>query len=143
MLPNSPEWNAVRNNIYAELRNEKYASLSKMRKESGQTTSENSSILDLSSFHNLLIVNHDDIDSYQTLNILNYFGFPIHVEEEDFWSTSRKQFAFSKTDAYPFLVINSSHEEMPNCDIAGKENILSFLFNKSLISSYRTYGVYE
>jgi len=64
MLPNSPEWNSVRNNIYAELRDEKYASQLKMRKESGQTVTENSQILDLSSFHNLLIVDHDDIDSY-------------------------------------------------------------------------------
>ena len=64
-----------------------------------------------------------------TLNTLNYFGFPINVEEEDFWFTSRKQFAFSKNDPYPYLVINSSQEGMPECDIAGREEILSFLFN--------------
>ena len=86
-------------------------------------------MVDHSSFYNLLIVSHDNIESYVTLNTLNYFGFPINVEEEDFWFTSRKQFAFSKDDPYPYLVINSSQEGMPECDIAGREEILSWLYN--------------
>lgn len=89
------------------------------------------------------MVNHANLASYETLNILNYFGFPIAVEEEDFWGSSRKDFSFSKTDEYPFLVINSSHDEMPSCDLANRDNILSFLFNKSLIGTYRSYGAYE
>jgi len=100
-------------------------------------------VFDASSYYNLLVVNHAQVGSYETLNILNYFGFPIHVEEEDFWGSSRKDFSFSKTDEYPFLVINSSHEEMPNVDLAGRENILAFLYNKSLIGTYRSYGAYE
>ena len=99
------------------------------RKDTGQTIIDSSSVVDHSSFYNLLIVSHENIESYVTLNTLNYFGFPINVEEEDFWFTSRKQFAFSKNDPYPFLVINSSQEGMPECDIAGREDILSFLFN--------------
>ena len=99
------------------------------RKKTGQTIIDSSSVVDHSSFYNLLIVSHENIESYVTLNTLNYFGFPINVEEEDFWFTSRKQFAFSKNDPYPYLVINSSQEGMPECDIAGREDILSFLFN--------------
>ena len=91
----------------------------------------------------MLIVDHATIDSYETLNILNYFGFPINVEEEDFFRNARKQFDFSKTDEYPFLIINSSHEDMPECDLAGRENILSFLFNSSLLGTYKTYGAFE
>ena len=41
------------------------------------------------------------------------------------------------------MVINSSHDEMPECDLAGKENILSFLFNNSLLGTFRNYGAYE
>ena len=88
-------------------------------------------------------MNHAQVASYETLNILNYHGFPINVEEEDFWGTSRKDFQFSKTDEYPFLVINSSHDEMPSVDLAGRESILAFLYNKSLIGTYRSYGAYE
>mmetsp|Transcript_6860 Transcript_6860/g.8158 ORF Transcript_6860/g.8158 Transcript_6860/m.8158 type:complete len:97 (+) Transcript_6860:565-855(+) len=32
---------------------------------------------------------------------------------------------------------------MPNVDLAGRENILAFLYNKSLIGTYRSYGAYE
>ena len=39
--------------------------------------------------------------------------------------------------------MNSSHEEMPNADLSGMENILAFLHNNSLISTYRSYGAYE
>ena len=103
--------------------------MKEQRKESGQTIVDAGSIVEHSSYYNLLIVSHDNIESYVTLNTLNYFGFPINVEEEDFWFTSRKQFAFSKNDPYPYLVINSSQEGMPECDIAGREDILSYLFN--------------
>ena len=143
MLPDSIEWNNVRNRIYAELRDQKVAQLESVRRQTGQTVTDASQITDVSSYYNLLIVSHDDIDSYQTVNILNYFGFPFEVEEEDYWGSSRKAFQFSKSDPYPYLVMDSSHEEMPNAELVGLEHILSFLYNNSLISTYRSYGVYE
>ena len=97
----------------------------------------------MSSYYNLLIVSHASYESYEALNIINYFGFPINVEEEDWWRTSRKQFDFGVDDEYPYLVINSSHEDMPECEIAGREQLLAFLFNSGLIGTYRTYGAYE
>lgn len=142
-MPDSIEWNNIRNRIYSELRDQKNASQADNLAQSGQTVSDASQITDLSSYYNLLIVQHEDIDSYQAANILNYFGFPFNVEEEDFMRSSRKAFEFSKTDAYPYLVMNSSHEEMPNADLSGLETILSFLFNNGLISNYRSYSAYE
>ena len=143
MLPNSPEWNMIRNETYAELRDQKAAETEALLHESRQTVAEPGQITDFSSYYNLIIVNHEQAASYETLNILNYFGFPINVEEEDFWQGSRKDFQFSKHDEYPFLVINSSHEEMPGCELSGREPILSWLFNKSLIGAYRNYSPYE
>lgn len=143
MLPESPEWNNVRNKIYHELRDEQERAKIELRNETGQVVADASQITDFSSYHNLLIVNHKDVDSYEALNVLNFFGFPINVEEEDWWGTSRKQFDFGKDEEYPFLIINSSHEEMPECDLAGRENMMSFLFNNSLIGRYKTYGAYE
>ena len=32
---------------------------------------------------------------------------------------------------------------MPNCSLASRENILSFLFNQNLIGTYRSYAAYE
>ena len=143
MLPDSPEWNEVRNRIYSELRQKKYQAQHQQTLARGQTVADDSQILDVSSYYNLLIVNHAGYESYEALNIINYFGFPINVEEEDWWRTSRKQFDFGVDDEYPYLVINSSHEDMPECEIAGREQLLVFLFNSGLIGAYRTYGAYE
>lgn len=32
---------------------------------------------------------------------------------------------------------------MPECDLASKESILTFLFNQGLIGNYKTYSAYE
>ena len=145
LLPHSDDWNRIRNRIYAELRQAKNKRIQSERADAGgQTVTETSNVtLNLSSFYNLLIVSHKSVDSYETLNVLNYCGFPINVEEDNFWETTKKDFGFSKHDEYPFLVIDSSHEEMPGCELTGKEHILSYLFNKSLIGTYKSYGVYE
>ena len=37
LMPNSPEWNAVRNRIYSELRDQKYKEMEDVRHQSGQT----------------------------------------------------------------------------------------------------------
>ena len=115
-----------------------------MQRQSGQIVTDASQITDVSSYFNMLIVDHSTVDSYETLNILNYYGFPLNkVEEEDFVGNSRKAFDFSKTDEYPFLIINSSHEDMPECDLTGRQNILTFLYNNSLIGRYRSYSAFE
>ena len=91
-----------------------------------------------------MICHYEEIDSYETLHILNYFGFPINgVDEEDFWGKCRKEFGYDKYDEYPMLVINSAHEEMPGAELAGKEQILTYLFNHDLIGTFRSYSVYE
>jgi len=42
----------------------------------------------------------------------------------------RKEMGFSKDDRYPMLLIDSNVEEMPSVELAEKDYILSFLFNK-------------
>ena len=99
--------------------------------------------VDFSSFHNLLIVVPEEPDCYEIVHLLNYFGFPFDVEEDNFFKHSRKDFGFAPDAQYPMLVINSSSEEMPEADISSKDDILSFLFNQGLIGNYRTHSVYE
>ena len=100
-----------------------------MRDASGGQTAVGGITADFSTFFNLLIVIPEEPDCYEVVNVLNYYGFPFKTEEENFWKHSRKDFGFTKDDQYPFLVINSSSEAMPEADIASKDGILTFLFN--------------
>jgi hypothetical protein len=40
-------------------------------------------ILSYDSYYCLFIAIPEEVDSYETLNILNYFGFPMNVEEDN------------------------------------------------------------
>ena len=91
----------------------------------------------------MLIVVPEEIDCFEVVHVLNYYGFPINVEEDNFLRHSRKDFGFSQDDKYPYLVIDSSSEEMPSIDLSSKDKILSFLFNKGLIGSYKSHSAYE
>lgn len=48
----------------------------------GQMINENSVTAVFGSFYNLLVVNVEGLDSFETLAILNYFNFPMEVEED-------------------------------------------------------------
>lgn len=84
-----------------------------------------------------------DSDSYEAVAVLNYFSFPMEVNEDGYKSAVRREMGFSKDDSYPILLIDSSSEEMPSVELTEKENILSFLFNKRLIGSYKHHSAYE
>lgn len=98
---------------------------------------------DYSSFYNLLIVNPVDPDNMETVAVLNYFNFPCEVEEDTLQGIIRKEMGFKKDDDYPILLIDSSTPEMPSAQLSSKENILTFLFNKSVIGTYKSHSVYE
>ena len=130
MLPHSNAWTDVRNDIYRQLAAQKVAAAGTARKEAGgQTVTKGMLTANFSSFHNLVIVVPEEPDCYEVVHVLNYFGFPFAVEEDNFFRSSRKEMGFAPDDSYPFLVINSSSEEMPEADLASKDGILSFLFN--------------
>ena len=88
-------------------------------------------------------MNPIDHDSYEAVAVLNYFSFPMEVNEDGYKSFVRKEMGFSKDDSYPILLIDSSSEEMPSVELSEKENILSFLFNKQIIGSYKQHSAYE
>jgi hypothetical protein len=91
----------------------------------------------------MLVVSPQDPDSMETLAILNYFNFPVDVQEDGIRGNWRKDMGFKDEDPYPYLEIDSSSPEMPNAHLCQKENILSFLFNRGIISSYKQHSVYE
>lgn len=128
MLKDSREYTNVRNQIYAELRNAKVEAQEQSRRSGGAAVTA-SFKTDFSSFFNLLIVNPTDPDSMEVLVILNYFSFPMSVEEDNLSGFVRKEFGF-KNDQCPCLMIDSSTAEMPSASLVSKDNILTYLYNK-------------
>ena len=72
-------------------------------------------------------------DCYEVRNILNFFGFPYNIEEEEWRGQVRKEFGFDKNDDYPLLMVDSASEHMPARDQVGKDAILSHLYQLQLI----------
>jgi hypothetical protein len=54
---------------------------------------------DFSSFYVLLVVIPEETECYETVNILNYFGFPFHSEEDNvIKQIVKKDMGFQKDD---------------------------------------------
>ncbi len=98
------------------------------------------------SFYNLLVVVPHSKDCYETVAILNYFGFPYAVEQEmSFNGITAKEFGYkSAADVtWPLLVINSSSPEMPDGQYESKQEIIRFLVQNRLIMDPRSHSAYE
>ena len=78
LVPGTSEYQSVRNKIYTEL-----------RKEKGKQEAENAGNMDtitmpnFGSFYCLLVVVPETTECYETMHILKYFNFPMHVEEDN------------------------------------------------------------
>jgi hypothetical protein len=92
-------------------------------------TSESKTV-EFNSFFNLLVISAEEPECMETIAILNYHQFPFSIEEDQLDGSIRKEMGFSKDDKYPMLLIDSNVEEMPSVELAEKDYILSFLFNK-------------
>lgn len=56
-------------------------------------------VADFSSFYCLLIVIPEQTESYETLHILKYFDFPIHIDEDNILKqVVKKEMGFRKDD---------------------------------------------
>ena len=106
-------------------------------------TTEGSVVFSADSFHCLLIYDQGSIDSFETVYILNYFGFGVEIEMENIRKKGMKEMGFSKEDSYPFLIINSSDVNMPPVQLSSKDAILAHLFNNGFIGSYKTQSAFE
>jgi len=62
-----------------------------------------------SDYYSLLIVVPEEVESYETVHILNYFRFPFELDEDHInRQLTKKEMGFSKDEPYPCLVIESS-----------------------------------
>lgn len=85
----------------------------------------------------------EKLECYETVAVLNYFGFPFEIEEENMFGHSRKDMGFAKDAEYPLLLVDSNTEEMPACDLTTKDGIISHLLRIGLIGDFRTHSAYE
>jgi lipid A disaccharide synthetase len=54
---------------------------------------------DFSSFYCLLVVIPEEPECYETVHILNYFGFPLHIDEDNILKPAiKKEMGFKKDD---------------------------------------------
>ena len=59
------------------------------------------------------------MESHECVNILNYFGYPCSVEEDNLCRPIiRKEMGFDKEDPYPCFVLESSAPSIPSADLA-------------------------
>ena len=99
MLPHSNGWTDVRNDVYRKLLVQKNQREDAARKsEGGQTVTKGMLTANFSSFYNLVIVVPEEPDCYEVVHVLNYFGFPFAVEEDNFFKSSRKEMGFTPDD---------------------------------------------
>ena len=62
-------------------------------------------------YYSLLIGVPEEVNSYETVNVLNYFGFPFNLEEDNILKKKgivRYEMGFSTDDEYPILMVESS-----------------------------------
>ena len=118
MLKDSAEYIVVRNRIYHEL-NQQQARDNKKARElvGGQTLTFGSVKAEFDSFFTMLVVSPHDPDSMETLAVLNYFNFPVDVQEDGMRGEWRQALSFKAEDPYPYLEIDSSTTEMPNAHL--------------------------
>ena len=101
-------------------------------------------ILTYDSYYCLFIAIPEEVESFETLNILNYFGFPMSVEEDNVIRQLLKyDFGFDKSDPYPCLMLNSNTEQIPSLDGIGRDDILEQLQRLKFIGQYKTHSANE
>lgn len=99
IVPGSKEYDEIRNTIYRELRQNRF-------KKVNDQASGPADIMtaDFSSFYILLVVVPEETDCYETSLVLNYFGFPTHIEEDNILKPRiRQEMGFKNDDQVTIL----------------------------------------
>lgn len=80
----SQEYDQIRNQIYAKLRDEKNESKKQAKnKNGGSIAVEKEYIVNFDRVYTLLIVVPEEVESHLCVNVLSFFGFPMNVEEDN------------------------------------------------------------
>ena len=105
---------------------------------------DKSNILSYDSYYCLFIAVPEEVESFETVNVLNYYGFPMNVEEDNIIRGLVKyDFGFEKEDPYPCLMLNSNNEQVQSIDAVGRDGILSTLHKLNYIGEYKSHSANE
>jgi hypothetical protein len=95
-------------------------------------------------FYSNLIVVPEEVESHECMNILNFFGFPCSVEEDNLCrQIVKKEMGFAKEDEYPLFILESSQPGIPEADLTSNQQILSFLRENNFIGDHKAHSAAE
>lgn len=95
-------------------------------------------------YYSLLILAPEEVESHECMNILNYFGFPCNVEEDNLCKQIiKKEMGFQKDDPYPCFILESSQPGIPEADLVSSQQILSFLRENNFIGDHKSHSAAE
>ena len=77
-----------------------------------------------------LIAAPEQVESYFCINILNFYGFPFKLEEENMlFEEIKKEMGMPQDTPYPMLFIDSAAAGIQSTEQAGHKDILEYLLN--------------
>jgi hypothetical protein len=95
-------------------------------------------------FYSLLIVVPEEVESHECLNILNFFGFPVNVEEDNICKRFvAREMGFAREDPYPCLLIESAQDSMPSAELTSAYQILTFLRSEGFLADHKSHSAKE
>jgi len=95
-------------------------------------------------FYSLIIVVPEEVESHECLNLLNYFGFPINVEEDNVCKRFvAREMGFAREDPYPCLLIESAQDNMPSAELTSSHQILTFLRSEGFLADHKSHSAKE
>jgi hypothetical protein len=95
-------------------------------------------------YYCLLIVAPEEVNSYEAVNVLNFFGFPFNLDEDNVLRGIEKcEMAFQMEDEYPCLTVESNKKEISNMDLAGNQQIFQTLIKQGFIRDHCSHAANE
>lgn len=101
LIKDSPEYTQLRNQIYKELRDDKFKQQNQIKEnvELFKQYQDSMIVANFNSFYCLLIVVPENLESYETHNILKYYDFPMQIDEENILKPEfKKEMGFKTED---------------------------------------------
>lgn len=105
--------------------------------------------LNLDSFYINLIVVQEDLECYELMHLMQFNQILFYIEEDNIlrskfgFKDSRYAMGYSKKDNWPFLIVDSSSEEIDTASLQGKDSIIQYFQEQKLMGDVKNHSAYE
>jgi hypothetical protein len=105
--------------------------------------------LNLDSFYINLIVIQEELECYELMHLMQFNQILFYIEEDNIlrsklgFKDSRYAMGYSKKDNWPFLIVDSSSEQINSTSLQGKESIIQYFQEQKIMGEVKNYSVYE